>query len=144
MEPKHPPTVEAYLRETDRYKAFLVGYRPETPRPDKTRRLAGRIEGWERKWASSTHSTGKTCGTLFDLLNKDILLSLPTLTPWQQRQNFERCVSTTASRSFLVWAQMADVRFKPCLYTAVGYLACPIQRIQISEHTDPLLHRFIE
>jgi len=81
MEPKHPPTVEAYLRETDRYKAFLVGYRPETPRPDKTRRLAGRIEGWERKWASSTHSTGKTCGTLFDLLSKDILLSLPTLTP---------------------------------------------------------------
>lgn len=83
MEPKHPPTVEAYLRETDRYKAFLVGYRPETLRPDKTQKLAGKIEDWERKWASSTHSTGETCGTLFDLLNKDILLSLRTLTTSQ-------------------------------------------------------------
>jgi len=39
---------------------------------------------------------------------------------------------------------MADVRFKTCLYTTVGFFACPIQRIQISEHTDPLMHRFIE
>lgn len=67
MESRHPPAIEAYLRETDRYKAFLVGYNPETPPPDKRQRLAGKIEDWERKWGCSTHSRGKSCGTLFDL-----------------------------------------------------------------------------
>ncbi len=81
MGSRHPPAVEAYLREIDRYKAFLVGYCPETPPPDKTRGLAGKVQAWERQLASSTNTGGECRGMLLGLRNSHILPRPPMLTP---------------------------------------------------------------
>ena len=68
MKSKHPPAVEMYLRETDRYKAFLVGHRPGQLSADKSQGLAWKIEDWERRWSNSTHTGGENHRMLFNSL----------------------------------------------------------------------------
>ena len=73
---QHPPAIEAYLRETDRYKAFLVGHRPDAPSPHKNQGLARKVDSWESKWASAAPAGRESRGTL---LNR--LLSYTSLRP---------------------------------------------------------------
>lgn len=50
----HPAAIEEYLRELDRYRAFLAGQPREIP--SRGRKMARYIEDWERKWK---HLTGE-------------------------------------------------------------------------------------
>ena len=88
MESQHSPAVEAYLRETDRYKAFLVGYRPNTSWLEN-QVLARKVEDMERK-SGNVHRTRESRGTSFKFCCNHTPLMLRTLTPRQQRPNFER------------------------------------------------------
>ncbi len=101
MESQNSPAVEAYLRETDRYKAFLVGYRPDTPSPE-SQELARKVEDMERKSGNVPRSRGESRGTSFNVCCSHIKLMLQMLTPRQQRPNFERHLLIVERGSYLL------------------------------------------
>ena len=99
--PQHPPAIEAYLRETDRYRAFLVGYRPEAPSAEKGQGLARKNDKWESKWTSVTHTGGDGRGKHLGLLHSHMSLRSFRLTLRQQRRSFKRYILLRALGFYL-------------------------------------------